>query len=140
LVVALGCTDPDGLADELNRTFAVIPDTVAPGDSLRVVLSLANPTGQSVSFTGLYACPAFLFVFRDGTEVELQGSKFPCPPVVTQFRIAPLDSLAVIYHMLATVRAPGTADPFAPAPAGTYRLRADLNMSLPDMETTLTVR
>ena len=139
VTLSLQCADLGGVVGELNRSFLVIPDTVAPGDSLRVVLRLGNPTARAVSFTGLYACPAFLFVVRDATEVELQGSKFDCPPAITQFRIDPLDSLTVIYHMKASVRTPGTSNPYVPAPAGTYRLRADLNMSLPDMETTLTV-
>ena len=139
VTLALGCGDLGGIAAELSRSLVVIPDTVAPGDSLRVVLTLGNPTAQAASFTGLYACPAFLYVVRDATEVELDGSKFSCPSTVTRFRIAPRDSLTVIYPMTASVRAPGTPDPYTPAPVGTYRLRADLNMSLPDLETTLTV-
>lgn len=139
VTASLQCSDLGGILDELSRSFVVTPATVAAGDSLRAVLSLGNPTGQSVSLTGLYSCPAFLFAQRDGTDVELEGSKFACLPASTNFRIAPRDSLVVSYHLTAAVRTPGTSGPYTAAAAGTYRLRADLNMSLPDMEATFTV-
>ncbi|HXV86167.1 MAG TPA: hypothetical protein VD793_05695 [Gemmatimonadales bacterium] len=127
------------MAARLSRSFVAVPDTVGPGDSVRVVLNLVNPTAQAVSFTGLYSCPAFIVVVRDAAEVELQGSKFACPAALTQFRIPAQDSLTVTYEMIARVRAVGSADSFTLAPPGVYRLRADLNMSLPDMEASITV-
>ena len=139
VTASLQCSDLGGIVDELSRSFVVTPGTVAPGDSLRAVLTLHNPTGRSVSLTGLYACPAFLFAKRDAVEIELEGSKFDCPPAATNFRIASRDALVVNYHLKAAVRTPGTSGPYTAAAAGTYRLRADLNMSLPDMEATFTV-
>jgi hypothetical protein len=138
-LLAVACADPSGIETELERSFIVTPETMAPGDSLEAVLTIANPTLRAASFIGQYSCPAFLTAFRGETEVELEGSKFDCPAAFTQFRIDALDTLRVRYRLVANVRTPGSSDPYTPAPVGAYRLRADLNMSLPDMEAAFAV-
>jgi hypothetical protein len=138
-VLSVHCLDVNGIEEELERSFTVEPGTMRPGDSLQAVLTISNPTLRSASLTGQYACPAFLYTFRGDTEVELEGTRFACPAAFTRFRIEALDTLRVRYRLVARVRAPGSSDPYTPAPVGTYRLKADLNMSLPDLEAAFAV-
>ncbi|HWP37709.1 MAG TPA: hypothetical protein VNL18_09200 [Gemmatimonadales bacterium] len=138
-LVLAQCNSLSGIAEDLERSFTVEPGTMRPGDSLQAVLTISNPTLRSASLTGQYSCPAFLYTFRGDTEVELEGTKFDCPAAFTRFRIEALDTLRVRYRLVARVRTPGSSDPYTPAPVGTYRLKADLNMSLPDLEVVFTV-
>ena len=138
-VVTLQCSDTSGVEQQLIRSFTIMPATVVSGDSLKAILSFENPTAHAIGMTGLYSCPAFLFTFRGTTEVELEGSRFACPPAVTEFRVESRSALTITYVMRARVRTPGSAEAYLAAPAGTYRTMADLNMSLPDLEAPFVV-
>lgn len=126
--------------DQLATSFTVEPPDVPSGSAFRARLVITNPTLRTVSLPGAYDCPAFLSTLRGDEEVVLEGTQIYCPGAFVTFTIPANGELVRTYALVARVRSP--PDPpsaYTPAPPGTYTLRADLNMSLPDVDTEFRV-
>lgn len=119
LIAACGeAAGPDDLTVDLD----ISPGTVAPGDSLRAQLTIANPTSGTVRLTtGPCGALGVHRAFRDGEASELDGmvvdpARILCSSYVPWIDIAPGSSLTREWPLRASAGG-------APAPPGDYRFR-----------------
>jgi hypothetical protein len=123
------------------QTWTVVPTTVRPGDSLRATLTIRNETSDTVRLTSGYGCIAFLDVLSDTTRVPMHGTQFGCTAASRTFVIPPRGALVESYDLLAMIQSSETPYDYIQAPAGVYRLRADvLVLGHADPETRFTVQ
>lgn len=136
---ALGCSLGD-VVNELRPSFVLEPSTVAPGDSFQAVLKVENPTLRSVTLYGGATCLTVLRVFRGTEPVDLAGTRFFCAGTIRSWTFPARNTVTVVHLMAAAVYPSGDAsgEP-APAPPGTYTVRAELTLDLPHMEAELVV-
>jgi hypothetical protein len=132
-IVAAACGEPTGL-DGLEAVFRAVPDSVEPGGAVQVAFTLRNTTGTERVIRSSSGCLFFLRTLRGDEPVSWDGSGYGCAAAITDFRIAPRDSLHWLHTIFA--RPSNTADTL---PAGTYRIRTRMNADLPDMEAVVVV-
>lgn len=133
---------PDSRAEgPVVQTWTVVPAVVRPGDSLRATLTIRNETPDTVQITSGYGCIAFLDVLSDTTRVPMHGTQFGCTASSRRFVIPPQEALVETYDLLAMIQSAEAPYDYVPAPAGVYRLRADLLvLGLTDPETQFTIQ
>ena len=137
--IAFACGDPAG-PNDLVPTLRIQPDTVVPGDTFHVTVTIQNPTRDTVALSSGSSCLFVLSVWRDGQNQHFDGTNWGCLAVGRQFLIAPGDLLVQDHDLVALSEDPQA--PFAyvvPPPAGDYMVRARMEVQLPDMEALLVV-
>jgi len=132
-ILAAACGAPTGL-DGLQAVLRAVPDTVEQGGAVQVEFTLRNTTGTERVIRSSYGCLFFLQTLRGDEPVSWDGSDYACAAAITDFRIAPRDSLHWLHTIVA--RPSYTADTL---PTGTYRIRTRMNADLPDMEAVVVV-
>ena len=124
-VLAVACGTPTASESDAVLSLVVVPDAVQPGDSLRAVFTVVNPTRYPLTLTLYSTCTAQLTALRDGQRVILEGTSFACGARITKVTIAPLDSLVRVYPLVAMLQESGPPYEYViPPPIGTYTLRA----------------
>lgn len=131
------CHAPGGPDELPPPTFVAQPATVAPGDTFAVVFTVRNPTRDTVTITSSYGCLFFLSAFRGSDPVSMEGTGYGCITVIGTFAVPPRDSLRIAHRLVAAQRNYPNAP--TPLPAGTYRVRTQMNAALPDREAVVTV-
>lgn len=137
--VVLSCdvlpTGPFGIVtDSVHVVAAVLPDTVAAGDSTALRVEYRNQTDEPVvlSYVG---CPFYLdIVDRDsGAEVSMRGRRPACPLVERYLEVPAGDTVVHVEPIVAEVCG-------LPAPSGMYiaRLRFTIG-SLGELEAPFVV-
>ena len=132
---SLACTDPLG-ADDPRLTFDASPDTVLAGDTVDLVFTLRNRTRYPVTVRSSAGCLFFLETLKDGEPVPWKGTDYACTAAITDFEIPAWDSLHFVHRLVA---APAGGPAGGGVPAGTYRIRALMNIAMADLETEVAV-
>ena len=117
--------------DQVRVSVEMSTSTVSPGDTLLVTLVLENPTTEDVVFFTPMGCLALPSVFRDGVSLGWGGTNLLCLAMATRHPVPAQGRLVREYD----IRVPWDQSdyPFLVAPApGTYQLRLDLLVELPD--------
>jgi hypothetical protein len=135
-LAGIGCENPLDVGALPAPTFVAIPDTVAPGDTFAVVFTLRNPT-QFRARVGVTCHLFYPEIFREeepmAPVVGVGGYACVSPRII---EIAAQDSVMETDQIVAALPGPDGLTPF---PAGVYRIRARMEIALPDLETVLTV-
>jgi hypothetical protein len=136
----VACRQATGTADDLRIGFTVQGITVRPGDPMLARLVITNPTSDTIAVSSGDSCVATLDALRDGERVDLQGTAFGCLTVISNFRIPPGDSIVREFDLVAMLRENQSPWRYVvPPQPGTYRLRADMHVHLPDEYVTFEV-
>lgn len=137
----LACTEPTGTVDDLRVDFRITPAAVQAGDSMRARLVIVNPTRDTISLHSGSSCVATLDALKDGNRLDMEGTAFGCLTVVMTFPIPPRDSLTRTFNLVARLREDKSPWRYiVPPPPGVYRLRAAMQVQLPDAHVQFEVR
>jgi hypothetical protein len=137
--VVIGCGNPAG-PNDLLPTLQIQPDTVVPGDTFHVTVTIENPTSDTVALWSGSGCLFVLSVWRDGQNQHFDGTDWGCLDTGIRFFIEPGHSLVREHDVVAL--ALDSQAPFAyvaSPPAGDYTVRAQMEVQLADMEGSLVV-
>jgi hypothetical protein len=139
VVLGFACGDPTGPLD-LVATMRVHPDTVVPGDTFHVSVTIRNPTADTVTLWSSIGCMVLTVIVRGGEVQDFGGRDLVCTLVITPFSVALGDSLFTDFEVVAFLaenQAP--YQHVIPPPPGEYTVRALMLTELPDMEAMLVV-
>jgi hypothetical protein len=129
----LGCSEPVSTVGGLRVDFRLRPAVVQPGELMLATLTITNPTADPVTLTSGSACVTTLDALKDGQRVDIQGTQFGCYLMTSAYRIAPHDSLVREFDLVAMAREAQPPWRYVDPPApGSYRLRAAMEVNLPD--------
>jgi hypothetical protein len=130
----------------LDVQLAVEPGEVAQHAPFAVRLDIRNTTSDTLRISTAHGCLAVPAVIRDGRRIPFEGSWWACTAAGASHTFAPGETRSHTWQMRAELYAehPGDAQG-APAPRGTYRIRAEFDVprsgaERPGVERTLRVR
>jgi hypothetical protein len=138
--LACGCSEPVGPGG-LVATLRVRPDTVAAGDTFHVVVTIQNPTVHPVTLYSGSSCLVLPYVLRGGQGQRFAGTGLGCLAVMSSFPLAAGDSLRRDFTLVAMME-DTVAPPYgytATPPVGSYVVRAEMQVALPNLEAPLVV-
>jgi hypothetical protein len=134
-LAVLACGNPVGTVTDLRVDLRLEPSVVRAGESMTASLVINNPTGDTIRLVSGSSCIATLDVLVDGQRLDMQGTGFGCLAVITTFHIAAGDSLTRTFGLVTWLREPRAPWRYIePLPPGVYRLRAAMQVDLPDQE------
>ena len=117
--------------DLVTVSIELSAPAVSPGDTLLVTLVLDNPTDEDVVFSSPTGCLAFPSVHKDGASLGWDGTNPGCLAAPGRYPVPAHGRLVREYD----IRVPSDQNEYpylvAPAP-GTYQMRLDLQVALPD--------
>jgi hypothetical protein len=129
----IACAEPVGTIGDLRISFRVTPNVVQAGDSMTAKLVVINPTANSVTISSGSSCVATIDALHNEQRVDLKGSGFGCLTVVSYFVVPARDSLVTTFHLEAMLQEQQAPWRYViPPPAGSYQLRALVQVRLPD--------
>ncbi|NIN10922.1 MAG: hypothetical protein GTN62_05335 [Gemmatimonadales bacterium] len=130
-----GSAEVVGTANDLQPSFVITPSTVRTGDSCDAVVSIANPTQDTIVVSNPCGCLITLTVFHAGAPVSLRGTLFVCQGLTCPHAIPPRDSLTRTFRLIAVLDRRT-----APLPLpGSYLARANLPDPLLPLYAELTI-
>ena len=132
VMTPLSCSDPVSIGN-LVHSFTVLPSPAAAGDSLRAVLTVRNPSGDTVQLVSAAGCMTFLRAYRGIQAAAVDGANYGCTGGARLILIPPLDSAVEIHALVA-------ADGRQALIAGTYTVRTQLNIPLSNLEANFAIR
>jgi len=128
-----------GIESDLDTSFVVDPQSVAPGDSLLAELVVRNPSSDTVTLAGA-GCLAGIRVLKDGESLLMEGADFVCTMPLLRYHVPPHDSLVVQYPLRAMLRRDSRSPTYdIEAEPGVYTLRTWMTVDLADLECEFTV-
>lgn len=129
----VACSETTGTVSDLRVEFHFDTNSVRAGDPMVATLVITNPTRDTIRVSSGSSCVATLDALRAGERVDLQGTAFGCLTVISTFAIPPRDSLVRTFDLIAMLREDHSPWRYVvPPPPGTYRLRANMQVGLPD--------
>ena len=102
---------------------------IAPGDTVRLIATLTNRTGDPLVLSFSSACQILPYVHGAAGEMVVPGGGWACAAVMTSLKIAPrgTHTATFVWTGERTLYRPGTFEPYSePLPAGEYRAHAVL--------------
>jgi hypothetical protein len=137
----------NGIAAGLDVRLAVEPGEVAQHAPFMVRLDIRNTTPDTIHVVTAHGCLVLPHVVRDGRRIPFEGTAWGCTAAITTHVFAPGGGRSYAWPLRAELYSEHPGDPEgAPAPRGTYRLRAVFDVLMrgsgekPAVETTLRVR
>lgn len=123
----------EGLPPGLRVELTVEPAILAPHAPFVVRLTVTNTTVREVKIVTAHSCLVLPHVMQGETRVPFEGSLWGCFAAITTHVFAPGETRTMEWEMRAELYAanPGDTDG-APAPPGTYRVRAEFDTYNPD--------
>lgn len=126
-------TDLEGLPHGLDVSLAVEPSTVSPHESFAIRLVVTNTTDHPVTVGTSHTCLALPEVVRNGERMPFEGTALGCGAALTTHRFAPGERRVHVWEARASLYAEQQGDiDGAPAPKGTYLVRAVFDIHDPD--------
>jgi len=136
-------------AHGLAVTLEVEPAEVAPSGEFTATLSVTNTRFVPVTLTTYSTCLAVAGVYSNAGRVPFEGSWWGCRGALWSHHLEPGQTITRSWEMRARLYAEQSGDPDGvPAPAGSYRVRAEFHVfeidgepaELPTVEASLRVR
>ena len=138
----------DGLPDGIEMSLVLDDDDVMPHAPFTARFTATNTTNSAIQITTAHGCLVLPVVYRNGVRVPFMGTAWGCTAAITTHVFAPGETVTREWPMRAELYAEHTGDTEgAPAPRGTYVVRAEFDVQPPDgsqrkpgVETTLLVQ
>ena len=124
----------------IQATLELSTTQVAPGDSFRVTLTLANPTSQDVSLWSPVGCLSLPNVYQAGVRLNWAGTAYLCTQA-TSSHVVPAGGVRVLeFDLVAALQESSFPYEYVVDPTpGSYEVRMSMYVDLPDVSRQLTV-
>lgn len=145
--VAIGCNEATVDSNavgvrHLQPSLSVNPGTVNPGMPFSATVILTNPLQDTVRFETPTSCLALLWVLQGEDTVGMKGTSvsYGCRAAVTPYTVPPGEALVQVFDLAALLQWDVSPWLYVVSPSpGEYRLRASLDVEIPDLEQDFTV-